>query len=158
MFALSGISALACADNAVLFTADGADFRLDGKTQLVAGCNQLLGLFDVLLDRIVGAVKHDGAEARRDAGLSALIGAVVEVERNGNRDLELLEHTVDHADYGLVAAHIFACALGYAEDNGRIELLSRQENRLCPLEVVDVELSNRVVTGLCLCQHFFCVY
>ncbi len=80
------------------------------------------------------------------------------MESYGNGDLELLEHTVNHADYGLVAAHILSCALGNTEDNGGVELLSSQEYRLCPLKVVDVELTYRVVTCLCLCKHFFCVY
>ena len=155
--ALFGISALAHADNAVFLAADGADLSLDGQTQIVADTDQLFGLGDVLFDRLVRAVEHDGREARFDALLSALIGAVIEVERYGNGDAELFDHTLDHTDDGLVAAHILARALGYAEDDRGFELLSGQQDRLGPLKVVDVELTDSIVTGLCFGEHFFCV-
>ena len=152
------ICALACADNAVLFAADGADLCLDGQTQLVAGGNQLFGLGNVLVDGIVRAVEHDGAKAGFDALLGALIGAVVKVQRNGNGDVELFEHSGDHAYNGLVAAHIFAGALGNAENDRRVELLRGEQNGFCPLKVVDVELTYCVVACLCFGEHFFSVY
>ena len=101
------------------------------------------------------AVEHDGREACLDALLRAFIGAVVEVERYGNGDAELLDHRGDHTDDGLEAAHILACALGYAEDDGGFELLGGQQDRLGPLKVVDVELTDSIVTGLSFGEHFF---
>jgi len=63
------------------------------------------------------------------------------MKSHGNSDLKLLEHTIYHAYNSLVTCHILACALGYAENNGRLQLLRGEKNRLCPFEVVNVELT-----------------
>ena len=96
------------------------------------------------------AVEHDGGEARLDALERALIGAVIEVKSDGNSDSKLVDHSVNHGGDGLETAHIFACALGHAKDNGRVELLSGEKNSLCPLKVVDIEVTDRVLAGLCI--------
>ena len=80
------------------------------------------------------------------------------MQSNGNGDFEFLEHSGYHAYNGLVAAHIFACALGNTEDNGALELLSGEENGFCPFKVVDVELTYSIVACLCFGEHFFRVY
>ena len=154
--ALLGVSNFAAADNAVLFTADGADFSLNGNALRMSESDYLLGLCDVLLNVVVRAVKHNGGETCLDALESAFIGAVVEVKSNGNGDSQLVYHAVDHADNGRKAAHILACAFGHAEDNGGVELLSGEKDCLCPLKVVDIELTDRVLAGLCIFEHLCC--
>ena len=98
-------------------------------------------------------IEHDGRESCVDASLSTLKGAVVEVKSNGNGDIESIEHTVYHTYNSLVAAHILACALGNTEDNRGLKLLNSLENCLCPLEVVDVDLSNSVLAVTSLDEH-----
>ncbi len=151
--ALVGISALAHTNNAVFLAADGTDLSLKRKAENIAGIYKSGCLGNVLLDRIVRTVEHNGREACVDASLCALKGAVVEVKSNGNGDIERIEHTVYHTYNSLVAAHILACALGNTEDNGRLQLLNSLKNCLCPLEVVDVDLSNSILAVTSLDKH-----
>ena len=85
--ALFRISALAHADNAILFAADSADLCLDGHALLMSLGNELLCLSDVLLDRKSGAVEHDGCEASVDALVAAIICAVIQMQSNRNCDI-----------------------------------------------------------------------
>ena len=80
----------------------------------------------------------------------------LEVKRNGNGNSELVYHSVNHGGDGLETAHILARAFGHAEDNGGVELLSGEKNSLCPLKVVDIEVTDRVLAGLCIFEHFCC--
>ena len=153
--ALCGISTLAAAHNAVFLTADSANLCFQGQTLLVADVDQLSGLCQILLDGIVGTVEHYGREACFDASLGCLIGTMVQVQSNGNRDLQILQHTVYHTNDGGVAAHILAGTLGYAENYGGLQLLCGEQNGLGPFQVVDVELTNGVVTFTSLGHHFF---
>ena len=100
------------------------------------------------------AVEHDGGEACVDASLCALKRAVIQMQSHRNGDVQLLNHTLDHANYGLVAGHVLACALRYTEDDRRLELLCGLQDRLCPLEIVDVELTYGILAGTSLVQHF----
>ena len=116
----------------------------------------LLCFCNIFLNAVVRAVEHDGGEACLDALERALIGAVIKVKRNGNGNSKLVDHSVNHGGDGLEAAHIFACALGHAEDNGRVELLSGEKDCLCPLKVVDIEVTDRIFAGLCIFEHLCC--
>ena len=157
-FAFLRVCNFAAADNAVFLAADCADLSLNGDALCMSDADELGGLCDVLFDRIVGTVEHDGREACFDASLSAFVGAVVEVQSNRNRDLQGLQHAVYHANYGVVAAHVLACALGNTEDDRRVVLLSCEQDSLCPFEVIDVELTDSVFACLSLVQHFLCRY
>src|SRR5699024_1716363 len=88
--ALLGIGDLAGTDNAVLDAADGTDLGLDGQALVVSVLNQFLGLGNVLVDGVVRTVEHDGGEAGVDAGLGALVGAVIQVQSHGNGDAQAL--------------------------------------------------------------------
>jgi hypothetical protein len=81
---------------------------------------------------------------------------VVEVQSDRNGDAEFFDHTVDHTDDGLVAAHVLAGTLRNTEDDRRVAFLCGEQDRLGPFEVVDVELTDSVVAGLCLVEHFLC--
>ena len=61
--ALVGIRALAHSDHAVFLAADGSNLRLQRHSLLPADADQLFRLFHIFLDRIMGAVKHNGGEA-----------------------------------------------------------------------------------------------
>ena len=156
--ALLGIRALAHSDYAVFLAADGSNLSLDGKSLFMGSRNQLLGLLNVLFDRIVGSVEHDGRKSGFDTLVAGVISAVVQMQGNRNGDVQLFQHSVYHSYNGLIAAHVLSCALGNAEDNGRIQLLSRLKDGLRPLQVVDVELANRIMAGFRLVEHFFCRY
>ena len=152
--ALIGIGAFAHAHDAVLFAADGADFRFKRKSLFAADFYELGRFRDVFFDGVVRAVEHDRREARIDALVAAFIGAVVEVERHGNGDLELVDHRLDHVGDGLKTAHILARALAYAEDDGGVKLLRGEQDRFRPFEIVDVELADGIFARLCFCEHF----
>ena len=64
--AFVGVSTFAHANNAVFLAADGADFCLQGHSLLAADPYKLFRLLHVLLNRIVGAVEHDGRESGLD--------------------------------------------------------------------------------------------
>ena len=83
-----------------------------------------------------------------------IVGAMIQMQSNRNGDVELFHHSVYHAHYSLITAHILARAFGYAQNYRRVQLLSRLKDRLGPLKVVDVELAYRVVAGFRFLQHF----
>ena len=89
-----GVCDLASAHDAVLDAADGTDLSLDAQALGVCQSDQLLGLGHVLLDGVVAAVEHDGGEASLNAGLAALVGAVVQVQSNGDGDAHGIDHSV----------------------------------------------------------------
>ena len=154
--AFVGICTFACAHNAVFFAADSADFCFERDALFACDLNEFLSLLNVFFDGVVRTVKHYRRETCFNTSKSALVRAVVKVKSNGNSDAESFEHAVNHADNCLVAAHVFACAFGNTEDNRGVELLCCLKNSLCPLEVVDVELTNSVVAFLCFGKHFLC--
>ena len=158
LLALLRICTLTLTDDAVLFAADCADLCLNGETELMCNVNELCGLLNVLVDREVRAVEHDRGEAGLNALVAAVIGAVIEVQSDRNGDAEGFIHCLDHCSNGLEAAHILSCAFGNTEDDRGVQLLRCEQNSLCPFEVVDVELTDSVLTVSCLVQHVFCRY
>ena len=156
--ALGGVGHFAGTDDAVFLAADGADFGLDGQAVVMGQSHQLGGLGNVLVDGIMAAVEHDGGEAGGHAGLGALVGAVVQVQGHGNGDAQALIHGADHGSHGLETGHILAGTLGNTEDDGAVHLLRSQQDALGPFQVVDVELTDGVMTVTCLQQHIGCVY
>ena len=151
--ALVGISALAHTNYAVFFAADGTNLSLEGETENVAGVNKSSGLFNVLSDRIVRTIEHDGREACVDASLCSLKGTVVEVKSNRNSDVQAVHHSAYHSLYGLETAHIFTSAFGNTEDNRSLEFLNSLKYSLCPFKVVDVDLSNSILAVTCFDEH-----
>ena len=156
--ALSGVSDLAHADDAVLLAADGADLGLNGQTVVMGQGDQLGGLGDVLVDGVVAAIEHDGGEAGGNAGLGTLISAVIQMQGNGNGDAQALVHGLDHGSHGLEARHIFACALRDTEDDRGVHLLRSEQDALGPLQVVDVELTDCIVAIARFQQHIGSIY
>ena len=156
--ALSGISDFAHTDDAVFLAADGTDLSLDGQAVVMGQGNQLGGLGNVLIDVVVAAIKHDGSEAGGNAGLSTLVGAMVQVQGNGNGDAQALVHGLDHGGNGLETGHIFAGTLRNTEDDGGVHLLCSEQNALGPFQVVDVELTDSIVAIACFQQHIGSIY
>ena len=65
--ALVRICALAHTDHAVFLAADGSNLCLEGHSLFTADTDQFFCLFNVLFDRIMRTVKHDGGESGIDA-------------------------------------------------------------------------------------------
>ena len=101
-------------------------------------------------------VEHDGTEACVDASLCALKCTVVEVKSYRNGDSQIFDHTLNHSYDGGVAAHILSCTLGHTKNYGSLKLLRGLKDRLCPFEVVDVELTDGIMTVSRLVKHFLC--
>ena len=134
----------------------GGLFSLGLMISGMSNPEKVLGFLDIFLDGVVRAVEHYGGEACLDALVCALVGAVVKVNCYGNGDAETLDHTLNHTNDGLVAAHVLARALGYAENNRGLHFLSGEKDSLRPLEVVDIELAYCIVAFSCFKKHFFC--
>ena len=156
--ALLRIGDLAGAHDAVLDAADGTDLSLDGQALVMGVSHQLLGLGNVLVDGVVGTIEHDGGEAGLDAGLGALVGAVVQMQRHRHRDAQALVHGLDHSGDRLETGHVLAGALRDTQDHRALHGLGLQQDGLGPLQVVDVELTDAVMAVACLAQHIGCIY
>src|SRR5699024_2924766 len=96
------VSALAFSDHAVFLSADGAYLCLDGHVMLMRDLNELFCLLNVLVDRIVGAVEHNGGKSCLYAFQASFIAAVVQVKSYRNCDIHLFEHSVYHSHNSLV--------------------------------------------------------
>ena len=81
---------------------------------------------------------------------------MVQVQRYRHIDIQIFQQAVHHTHYCVIAAHVLARAFGYAQDNGRLAFFGGQQDGLCPLQVVDVELAYRIMTCLCFFKHFCC--
>ena len=156
--ALCGVSDLTVAHNAVLDAADGTDLGLDAHALGVCQSDQLRGLGDILLDGVVAAVEHDGGEASLNAGLAALVGAVIQMQSDRNGDAHRIDHCVHHCGDGLEAGHVLAGTLGDAQNDGTLHLLAGGQDSLGPLQIVDVELRHTVVAVAGFDEHFGCIY
>ena len=71
--ALIWIRTLAKANNAVFLTADGAHLSFQGQSHVMCNLNQFLGLLNVLLNWIMGAIEHDGGKSCLDTFIAALV-------------------------------------------------------------------------------------
>ena len=116
------------------------------------------GLFDVLLNGILAAVKHHGAEAALDCRQRFLIGAVVHVRADRHGDLEEVHEIAYHVRDGPVAAHVLGRAAGHAQDDGAFHFLGGQQERADGFHIVQVEVAHGVMALLGQGQHFFGVY
>ena len=156
--ALRRICDLASAHDAVLDAADGTDLSFDAQALGMCQSDQLLGLLHVLFNGVVAAVEHDGRETGFHAGLAAFVGAVVQMQSNGNGDPHGIDHCADHRSNGLETGHVLTGTLGDAQDDRALHLLAGGQHSLGPLQVVDVELGHTVVAVACLDEHFGCIY
>ena len=78
------------------------------------------------------------------------------MQSNRNSDVQFFDHSFYHSSYSFETCHVFSCTLRYTKDNRRIHLLCGKKDGFCPLQVVDVKLTNCIVASFCFVQHFFC--
>ena len=83
--ALFGVGDLAIRRDAVLGSADGTDFGLDGEALVMGKVDKLGGLLDVFVEGEMRAVEHDGRESGGDAALGPFERAVIEMEGRRER-------------------------------------------------------------------------
>ena len=140
--------------NTVFFTADGTNFCFQGHSVICNDLNQFFCFCYVLFNRIMGTIKHDRCESSFNTFQASFVAAVVKVKCNRNSDVQFFQHSFHHTNNCLVACHILSCAFGYTEDNRRVEFLCCKQDCFCPLKVVNVELTNCIVTSFCFFQHF----
>ena len=74
----------------------------------------------------------------------------------GNGSLLEFHNVFDDVSNVLKASHVLAGTLGNLNDNGSAHFLCGLQNRLCPLEVVGVECTDCIVSGISGLNHFFC--
>ena len=155
LLAFLRICTFACTDNAVFLTADWTNFSFKRNAENITSIYKSCCLSNVFFDWIMWTVKHYWWETCIDASLSSFKWTMVEVESNRNSNSEFFNHTLNHSDNCLITAHILACTLWYTENYRWIAFLSCKENSLCPFKVVDIELTNCILSFSCLCKHFF---
>ena len=158
LLALIRICTLTHTDNAVFLAADCTDLSLNGNALSMAVLDDLGGLLDVLFNTIVGTIKHDGGESRIQCLVDTFKCTVIQMQCNRYGDVLILQKAVHHVDNDVVAAHVLRSTLGNTKDNRALQLLSGLEDRLGPLKIVDIELSDCIVAGFSLLQHACCTY
>lgn len=125
---------------------------------VVGELHKLLRLFHILLNGVMGSVEHDGGKSGLHTFLTSFVSAVIQMQRNGNGNVQLLYHSLNHGCHCLETGHILTGSLGHTKDDRRIAFLSSQKNCLRPLQIIDVELTYRIVSCFSLIQHLFCRY
>ena len=124
----------------------------------MGGLDDLGGALEVGLEvGLVGAVVHDGGEAGLDAGEGLVVGAVIEVQGNGDGDVLVLNELLDHVGDNLEAGLPLGSTAGALDDQRGLELLAGVKDGRGPLKVVGVESTNAVVALLCGLKHCGCV-
>ena len=140
VFGLEGIreARVAFLDIDVFFdAAEHAEFGLDGNALGVRAIDDALGDCDVLVERVVRRVDHDGAEETGiDALVAGLLVAVVEVDGVDRVREDHAGGADDGLEHALVG--VAARALGDLDDKRRLRLDSTLEEAHRLLGVIDV--------------------
>ena len=79
---------------------------------------------------------------------------MVKVKSYRTSDVHFFQHSVYHANNGLISAHVFASTFGNSQDYRRIQFLCCLQNGFGPFQVVNVELAYCIVAGFLLCRAF----
>ena len=116
------------------------------------------GLFNVLINAILAAVEHDGAEAAVDGCQRFFIGAMVHMQANRHGGLQEGHEILYHIGNGAIAAHVLGGAAGHAQNDGGLLFFSRQQEGTDRFHVVQVKVTDSIVVLLGIREHFFCVY
>ena len=150
------ISDFAAAEYAIFFAADCAYLSFNRDAFCMSQSNDFFCFFNIFFNAVFGTIEHNGGETFFDAFFCTFIGTMVQMQSNWNSDVQLFEHTVNHADNSADTAHVFACAFGYTQDNRGVVFLCSQQDCFCPFEIVDVKVTYRIFAGFCFVQHLFC--
>ena len=111
---------------------------------------------DIVLERMLGAVYHDGREAAVDARLADIeICAVVEMESEVNAAVLSCRMSESHE---ISVLCILACACGNLKNNRRFLLCRSLGDSLNYLHIVDVESAYGIAALISFFEHFLCCY
>ncbi|MNC28437.1 hypothetical protein D3C75_766410 [compost metagenome] len=141
-FRLGQLSAGFVMADVVFSTADGAQLAFNGNAHCVSNLDDFLGQTDVLFERIVGAVEHNGAEAGADT-LHGNFEAAAVVKMKGDGQTGLLGGSFRKSN-SVLNTHVLQCAFADTEDNRGFQFCSSFSDGLSKLKVVHVELTYRV--------------
>lgn len=120
--------------------------------------HKLLGAVEIGLEvGLVRTVVHNGRKACVHGLEAILIGTMIEVQSNRNRNVESLNASFDHIGTNLVAAHPLGSAARALHDKRRLGLLGSLENSERPFQVVGVEGAQTVMAGFSILKHVACV-
>ena len=156
--ALFWICTLAHTYNAIFLAADRTNFCLKRHSHALAYSNKFLGLLDILFDRQMRTIKHDGGETSLDALIASFIGSMIQMQSNRNSDVHFLNHRLYHSCYCTETGHILTSTLGNTKDNRALQFLCGCKDCLGPLQVIDIELAYCILAGLCFLKHLFSCY
>ena len=82
---------------------------------------------------------------------------MIQMDSYRNRDSERFVHCSYHGSNYFKTAHVLAGSCRYTKNNRCLHLLSGLKDCLCPLEVIDIELTYAVMSGFCFFEHLRCV-
>ena len=136
----------------VLYAGKPAELTLDNDASCVRVVDYLLGESDVVLERMMAAVDHDGGESAVDAGFAKLKSVAV-VEMHADGQPRILDGGFDklHKVYVLC---IVARAGGHLEDERSVLFHGGFGYALNYLHVVDVEGAYRITALIRFFEHF----
>ena len=147
-----GVGVLALDRRAVvLLAADLAELGLDGDAQGRRDLGHARGQRDVVLERHVGAVDHDGGVAGVH-GLDAAVEAVAVVEVDGHGDARGVGGHLAHGGE-VVEVGVLDGARGGLHDDRALLVLGGLDDGHDELEALDVEGADGVVPRLGVEQH-----
>ncbi len=141
----------------ILDTCKLAELCLYHYAVCVCILNNLLGQLDVLLERILGAVDHNGSKAAVDAGLTNLKVCTV-IQMKCDRDVRVLDQSSLNQLYKVGVVCILSSACGYLQDDRGIQLASCFRDRLYDFHIVYIECSDCITAFVCLFEHLSCGY
>src|SRR5699024_1666103 len=119
--------------------------------------NNLLCDLDVLLERILGSIDHNGSKSAIDTGLADLeVCAVIQMQ--SDRNIRILDHRSLNQLSQVSSVRILSCACGYLKDNRGLQLSRCLCDSLYNLHVVHIESADCVAAFICFFEHFCCCY
>ena len=119
--------------------------------------NNLLCNLNILLERILGSIDHNGGKSTVYTGLADLeVCAVIQMQ--SDRNIRILDYSCLNQLLQISRVRILSCACGYLKDNRGMQLSCCLCDSLYNLHVVHIESADCIAAFICFFEHFCCCY